>query len=224
MVHHLADLIAWLEPHALLLALTLPPVIRIVGHWIPEEIFMVSLGVLAARSVSPERAALILGTVILSHLVTDQAVYATGLWLRPRLDRFPRIRSRLTLVTARLEESPSALLGLIPARVLPLGRGAWLASCGVVRIRWARFAAIDLAALVAHTALWSGLGWWLADDLARLEQSAQTAKMVGAWLAVALSLGVTLWLVWRYREDRLVRAIEAVRRTGRSIRASFLDR
>lgn len=224
MVHHLADLIAWLEPHALLLALALPPVIRIVGHWIPEELFMVAMGVLAARNESSQGATLILGAVLLSHFVTDQAVYVAGMWLRPRLDRFPRFQSRLTQITARLEESPSALLGLVPARVLPLGRGAWLAACGVVKIRWPRFAAVDLAALVAHLALWSGLGWWLADDLGRLEQSAQTAKMVGAWLAAALIFGVTAWLVWSHREDRLARAIEAVRRTGRTLRASIRAR
>jgi membrane protein DedA with SNARE-associated domain len=185
---------------------------------------MVSIGVLAAHGESPQRAALIFGAVLLSHFVTDQAVYLVGLWLRPRLDRFPRIRSRLTLITGRLEESPSALLGLVPARVLPLGRGAWLAACGVVRIRWSRFAAIDLTALVVHVALWSGLGWWLADDLGRLEQSAQTAKLAGGWLAVALILVAVGWLVWGRYENRLERAAGAVRRTGRNLRSYILDR
>ena len=124
----LADLITWLEPHALLLALALPPVIRIVGHWIPEEIFMVAIGVLAARSISTREAALIFGAVTLSHFTTDQVVYLAGRWLRPRLDRFPRIATRLGAVTRRLTNSPGALIGLVPARVLPLGRGAWLAA------------------------------------------------------------------------------------------------
>ena len=60
---HLANLLAWLEPRALLLALALPPVIRVVGHWIPEELFMVALGVLAARSDSAMAAAVLLAAV-----------------------------------------------------------------------------------------------------------------------------------------------------------------
>jgi len=92
-LEQIADLIAWLEPHAVILALALPPVIRVVGHWIPEELFMVAMGALAARSHSSRTAALILGAVVVSHFVTDQVVYLGGRWLRPRLGRFPRIEA-----------------------------------------------------------------------------------------------------------------------------------
>jgi membrane protein DedA with SNARE-associated domain len=105
-VQHLVDLIAWIEPHAILLALFLPPLIRVVGHWIPEELFMVTIGVLAANSASASTAATILGAALLSHFVTDQVVYLGGRWLRPRLERFPRIEARLASVTAKLAESP----------------------------------------------------------------------------------------------------------------------
>jgi len=211
---HLTDLIAWLEPNAILLALVLPPVIRLVGHWIPEELFMVAMGVLAARSGSADTAALILGTVVVSHFVTDQLVFAAGRWLRPRLGRFPRIEGRLRFVTDRLAESPSALLGLVPARVLPLGRGAWLAACGVVRVPWPRFAAVDLAALVVHLAVWSGLGWWFAGDLQRLSTSADTGKLVGTWLAVALVITISAVILWRSREGRQTGSVGVEHRRG----------
>lgn len=224
MLGHLTDLIAWLEPHAILLALVLPPVIRVVGHWLPEELFMVAMGVLAARSGSANTAALILGAVLASHFLTDQIVYMLGRWLRPRLNRFPRIEGRLRVVTDRLMESPPALLGLVPARVLPLGRGAWLAACGVVRVPWPRFAAVDLAALVVHLAVWSGLGWWFAGDLQRLSTSAETGKLVGTWLAVALITAISAVLLWRAREGRrahglgIVKRMEPGRRTSRNAR------
>ena len=217
-MQHLVDLIAWIEPHAILLALLLPPVIRVVGHWIPEELFMVTMGVLAARSPSSGTAATILGAVLLSHFVTDQIVYLCGRWLRPRLERFPRITARLASVTNRLTHSPGALLGLVPARVLPLGRGAWLAACGVVRIPWLRFAAVDLAALGVHIAVWSGLGWWFAGDLGRLAASVDAGRVAGLWLAAGLITVITATVLWRSREAWQPRTIRTVRRAGHSFR------
>jgi membrane protein DedA with SNARE-associated domain len=210
----LPDLLAWLQPRALLLALALPPVIRVVGHWLPEEVFMVAIGVLAAQAGSPAAAAVLLAAVVLSHFVSDQAVFLGGRWLRPRLARFPRIESRLALVTGRLASSPAALLGLIPARVLPLGRGAWLAGCGVVGIPWRRFAAVDLAALLVHLATWSGLGWWLATDLGRLAASTEVGKVVGVWLGVGLVAVLGVVAVWRSRPYWLPVGSRAIRRVG----------
>jgi membrane protein DedA with SNARE-associated domain len=216
-VHHLADLIAWLEPHALLLAFALPPIIRIVGHWIPEELFMVALGVLAARSPSAGTGGVILGAAVLSHFATDQLVYLCGRWLRPRLARFPRIELRLASVTGKLSDSPTALLGLVPARVLPLGRGAWLAACGVTRIPWVRFAAVDMAALLIHLAVWSGLGWWFAYDLDRLAMSAEAWRAVGVLLAAVIISVVTALILWRSRNAWQPRTIRTMRRAGRSL-------
>ena len=215
---NLPDLISWIEPHAILLALVLPPLIRVVGHWIPEELFMVSMGVLAARSPTAGTAALILGGVVLSQFVTDQVVYLGGRWLRPRLGRFPRIEARLASVTNRLTETPGAILGLVPARVLPLGRGAWLAACGVVRVGWMRFAAIDLAALIVHLVVWSGLGWWLAGDLGRLAASADAGRVAGVWLAAALLTVISTVVLWRSRQSWQPRTVRTVRRAGRSLR------
>lgn len=179
---------------------------------------MVAIGVLAARSPSANTAASILGAALLSHFLTDQVVYLLGRWLRPRLGRFPRIEKRLTAVTDRLVENPAALFGLVPARVLPLGRGAWLAACGVVRIAWPRFAAMDLAALVVHISLWSGLGWWLAGDIARLAASAEAGRFAGVWLASALMVVITAAILWRSRHAWRSRTVRAARRAGRSSR------
>lgn len=199
MIEHLPDLLAWVEPRALFLALVLPFIIRVVGHWVPEELFMVTMGVLAARAASPREATVLLGAVTLSHFAADQGMFFVGRWLRPRVGRFQWVATKLAFVSNRLTTSPAALFGLIPARVLPLGRGAWLASCGLVGIPWRRFAAVDLLALLVHLMTWSGLGWWLSTDLARLQHSAEVGKIVGTWVAVAFIAAIGLFLVWRTR-------------------------
>lgn len=218
MEQQLTDVLAWLAPHALVLALALPPVIRCVGHLVPEELFMISMGVLAARAPSAGQAATLLGAVLLSQLLTDQTVYLVGCWLRPRLQRFPAIASRLERVTARLASSPAALLGLIPGRVLPLGRAAWLAGAGVVAIPWPRFALVDLLALVTHVAVWSGMGWWLAGDLLRLQTSAELGRVLGLWLAAALVGAIIAVLVWRRRPSWQPTTTRAMRKAAATVR------
>lgn len=215
MEQQLVDLLAWLDPHALLLALALPPVIRVVGHWIPEELFMVAMGVLAARRGSPAEAATLLAAVLGSQLVADNLVYLAGCWLRSRLDRFPRFALHLRRVATRLEEHPAALAGVIPGRVLPLGRGAWLAGCGVAGVTWPRFAVVDLAALLCHLGVWSGLGWWIAGDLRRVEVSTELGRLAAVWSVLAVVAAVSVLAVWRRRPHWQPATASAVRRALR---------
>ena len=218
MEQHLVEILAWLEPRALLLALALPPVIRVVGHLIPEELFMISIGVLASRAGSPGEAALLLAAVTASHFVADHGMYGVGRLLRSRLDRFPRIARRLETVSGRLAGSPGAVLGLVPARVFPFGRGAWLAGAGVAGVAWPLFAAVDLVALIAHLATWSGLGWWLGGDPARLAHSVEVGKVAAVWVAAAIAGWLLAIVAWKRRDSWRPATAAALRRAGGTLR------
>lgn len=221
---HLIEILAWLEPRALILALALPPVIRVVGHLIPEELFMIAVGVLAARAGSPMDAVVLLLAVTVSHAVADHATYAVGRLLRPHLFRFPRISKRISGITDRLTSSPMALLGLVLGRVFPIGRGAWLISAGVVGLSWPLFLAVNLLALVAHLATWSGLGWWLSGDLHRLAQSAEAGTVAATWVAACLFGLLLASLLWKRRAAWHPATVAVLRRAGDSLRGSRDER
>lgn len=189
----LTDVLAWIEPHAVLLALVLPAVIRVVGHWLPEELFMIAVGMLASRR-PPAGAAVLLGAAWLGHFLTDQAVYSVGRAVMTRLLRRERVRRHVAPILERIHASPRTLWSLIPARVLPLGRGAWLLAAGGARVpRW-HFMAVDALAVTMHVVLWCGLGWVVEDGA---EVLAESGKLVALWTAVAVAAAAAAVFAWR---------------------------
>ena len=91
--------------------------------------------------------------------------------------------------------------------------------CGVVSIPFKRFLAVDLLALSVHVATWSGLGWWLSNDLSRLAVSAEVGKTLGLWAAVAVVAIVGGIVTWRTRLFWQPAGSRAIRRAGRSLRS-----
>ena len=214
MLQALLDIIGWLEPRALVLAVLLPPLIRISGNWIPEGLFMVAMGVMAARAASPLEAATLLAAVTLSHFASDQTVHAIGRWLRPRLSRFAWAERRLGHLSRRLESNPAAIWGLVPARVLPSGRLVWLLGSGVAAVPWLQFVVVDASALAVHLVTWCGLGWWVAGDLSRLDSSAAIGRVLAPWVLAAVAAALAV-LAWRRRAELQLATSAAVRRIWR---------
>ena len=183
-----------IQAHALLLAVLLPPAIRLVGHWLPEEPLMVAMGVLAARS-GPERAATILALLWLSHAASDHAVFSLGRALSSRMERWPRVARRVRPVADRIARSRWALAALVPVRALPLARGAWLLGFGAAGVRRSSFAAADGAGVTANLLLWCGLGWWLG---ARVDVLLPVARPAAMWLLVAVAAAAAAVAAWRH--------------------------
>jgi membrane protein DedA with SNARE-associated domain len=186
-------LVHTLQAHAILLAVLLPPAIRLAGHWLPEEPLMMAMGIVASQA-APGHAALVLALLWASHSATDHAVFSLGNVALPRLGRWPRVQRRVVAVGERLAESRWALLSFIPARVLPLGRGAWLLAFGVAGVARSRFAAVDAVAITLHLLVWCGLGWWLGVHAGDLVAVARPAAL---WLLLAAVAAFAAVLVWR---------------------------
>jgi membrane protein DedA with SNARE-associated domain len=193
------ELVHTLQAHALLLAILLPPAIRLAGHWLPEEPLMVAMGILATRGTS-EQAVAIFAALWASHAATDNAVFCLGRIIAPHLERWPRIARRVRPVAARVATSRWMLAALIPARVLPLGRGAWLAGFGMAGVRWLTFAAVDALAVAVFLFVWCGLGWWVGP---RIGAFLPVAKPAGLWLLLAVVASAAAVLAWRHRGGHL---------------------
>jgi membrane protein DedA with SNARE-associated domain len=185
-----------LHAHALLLALLLPPAIRIAGHWLPEEPLMVAMGMLAARG-TPGHAAELFAVLWASHACTDYAVFSFGRFMAPRIDRWPRVARRVQPVADRVAGSRWTLAALIPARVLPLGRGVWLMGYGLAGIPGGRFVAADAVAVTVFLLVWCGLGWWIGPRANLLLAVAAPLALWALAAAVASLVGVLLWRRWR---------------------------
>jgi membrane protein DedA with SNARE-associated domain len=194
----MGEILHALQAHAVLLALLLPPAIRVTGHWLPEEPLMVAMGVLASRS-TPERAAMILAALWLSHAATDYAVFSLGRLLGSRLDRWPRLAGRVHPVAERVAASAWTRAALIPARVLPLGRAVWLLGFGLGGVPGPAFAALDAVAVAAFLLVWCGLGWWVGPRITLLLPAARPAALWLLLAAVASAGAVVLWRRLRLR-------------------------
>ena len=187
-----------LQAHAILLALVLPPAIRLVGHWLPEEPLMVAMGMLAARGTAGH-AVLLFSALWASHAATDYAVFSFGRFMATRMDRWPRIARRIQPVSERVAQSRWSLAALIPARVLPLGRGVWLLGYGMAGVPGARFVAADAAAVAVFLLVWCGLGWWIGPPVVSLLSAAKPAAL---WLLAAAASGVAAVLLWKHVKGR----------------------
>lgn len=115
------------------------------------------------------------------------------------MDRWPRIARRVQPVAERVAGSRWTRAALIPARVLPLGRGVWLMGFGMGGVPGPTFAALDAVAVAVFLLVWCGLGWWIGP---RADLILAAARPVALWLLAAGVAAAGGLLAWRYLGPR----------------------
>ena len=163
---------------------------------VPSEATVVTAAALAASgrlSLAPVVAAAAGGA-----LVGDNAAYLvgrlSGRTLR-RLASSEKARSRLQWAEAQLTARGGTIV--VVSRFVPGGRTATMLAAGVVRYRWRRFVAGDVAA----AALWAGYSSALGY-LGGLTFRRQPLYGVAVALGLALALGLLFEGVRRLRAKR----------------------
>jgi membrane protein DedA with SNARE-associated domain len=168
------------------------------GVPLPEEVSLVSAGVLAKRGFASPVA---LGTICLvGLLLSDLMLYATGRALGVVVRRL-LVRSR----RRRAPYHPGATrwgARLVVARVVPGLRTIGFLAAGATHVPLRRFVLFDLVGALACTALWAPLGWHYAERIDELWR--RLGRSLPGWATVA---GITIVaLLLARRAHKVVRA------------------
>ncbi|GAB4224288.1 MAG: hypothetical protein Kow0062_25820 [Acidobacteriota bacterium] len=176
-----------------------------VGIPIPEEVPLLTAGVLAALGVIDLRIAIAVG--IVTCFVGDLAVFATGRRIGFHLEGHPRIarvvRGRGFRRARRLyvDHGPWTLF---IARMLPGVKTPFLFTAGAMRMPWRRFLAFDLGSVLVLVPTLVLVGYHSSWSLAQLTRVIGEVGLLAAALFV-LALGGVIAAYAIRRRRRLAR-------------------
>ncbi|GHG85997.1 DedA family protein [Comamonas sp. JC664] len=181
----------WLVAHGSAAVLFAALVAGGLGVPIPEDLVLLSLGILAHREVLPFLLALAVG--LLGVLCGDTALFITAKRLGPRLYAHPRLAKVLT------PERREKLAGLYArhgarcvffGRFLSVLRGAVFIMAAIQGMRLRHFLLWDGLALCLSVPLVVGLGYAFSHSVDAVAKGAAHAEH---WLAVAGVLALAAW-------------------------------
>lgn len=198
----------------MLLVVTFTPALKayialVVGVWlatagvpIPEEITLLTAGVLAGMGVIDVRWAIALG--ILACFSGDCAVFSLARRMGRELDRHPWLRRILRGRFARkarylyVHRGPWALF---IARLLPGVKMPFVFTAGAFRMPWRKFLFYDLSSVTVLVPSLIMIAYWTSPSVTKLTGVVRNAGAVGFTLLIIAVL-VAAWLIRRAAKRR----------------------
>ncbi len=183
----------WLLPWGLLgvLAVLLASA---VGFPVPEELSLATAGVLAGRG----HAALLLAVAVgyVGILAGDLILWRIGRQLGESERLVAMVgKGRFALLSRAYKRYGGWLVLMV--RPLPGLRVGVHTIAGAAGMEAWRFVLFDALAAAITVPLYVGVGYWLADDLARVTETISQSRDVWITIALVVSLAGALWLIVR---------------------------
>jgi membrane protein DedA with SNARE-associated domain len=173
------------------------------GLPLPEELAVVTAGVMAARGQLDTTTALLVCMV--AALLGDSAVYALGAFARQHAGArvrwwFPRVKEERLEQTRQLLHRHGFKV-LILARFLIGVRFPFYLAIGASRMSFARFLLVDSACVAAVVASFFGLSYVLGERYGEaVFDNIHRGHVV--FTLVAIGVAIVAFFVWRWRSSR----------------------
>jgi membrane protein DedA with SNARE-associated domain len=153
-----------------------------IGFPIPEEIPVVTGGVLAGHLENDVRWWIMLPVCIAGVVISDALLYGIGRAWGPRLLEWRWIRTRLIPPERRnrIEENfrKYGVKILLFARFLPAIRSPIFITAGIMRVRFSRFLLADGIYAIPGVTLLFSLGFWFTDQFKKAVERVESYRPV----------------------------------------------
>lgn len=189
------------------------------GVPIPEDITLVSGGVIAGLYPESVNSHLMLVVSMIGVLAGDSTMYWLGRIYGTRILRFRPMRKIITLERLKMVREKFAQYGnrvLFVARFLPGLRAPIYMVSGITRrVSYTRFVLIDFCAAIISVPIWVYLGEFGARNLDWLHEQIQKGQLVIYILVGALAV----FLFWKWKKRRnlkLTNLIQSNKKCGKN--------
>ena len=170
-----------------------------VGFPMPEEIPVVTGGVLVGNNQDELRWWIMLPICIAGVVISDGLLYGIGRLWGPRLLKFPFVKTRLLPQERlyRIEDNfhRYGVKILLFARFLPAIRSPIFITAGIMRVSFARFLVADGIYAIPGVSLLFFLGFWFTDQFMTAVNKAESYRPL---VVVVILAAVGSYLFYRF--------------------------